>query len=167
MDLFDLKLDELKLRVKVIAEELESNEISKVDEFIVNGFSYKLYFTKTFFRNCKKNKIWNTPGFLTALKNTKYGFNRETPRSIGGKDGIFVLDRYHKPKNSMQHKIFDRLIDNPDSKLKFYLRSLGLPITNTIAIRIVSHHLRLLGILVEKDSIYNLVLLDCDNEKEK
>lgn len=65
----------------------------------------------------------------------------------------------------MQRKIFDQFIDKENSGFKEILKKLGFPKNKINAIRVVSHHMRLLGIhFAGKDSDI-IVLVNYDNTK--
>jgi hypothetical protein len=101
---------------------------------------------------------------LAALKNASWGFDPQKARSSGGSDGIFLIDRDFRPANSMMRKIFDRFLDNPDSDAMEIAESFGTGVSDLKAIHLVAHHLRLLGVLIEGDEDW-LVLVDCDRDK--
>ena len=103
---------------------------------------------------------------LSTLKNGAYGFDPDSPRSRGGADGIFKVDRHFRPRNSMMNKLFDRFLDKPDATVADIERELGTSIADWVPVRLVSHHMRLLGVLVRKPGSDRLVLIDYDDEKE-
>ena len=112
-----------------------------------NDKKLHLALTERLRKKAKKARIWKTPAFLTALKNAEYGFDSDKARSVGGADGIFLLDRDYVPKNEMMKKIFDRFLDKENSGADFIAEKLGTNIDNLLPVRLVSHHLRLLGLL--------------------
>ncbi|HER43873.1 MAG TPA: hypothetical protein ENO08_05385 [Candidatus Eisenbacteria bacterium] len=99
---------------------------------------------------------------LTALKNVEYGFESTRPRSRGGTDGIFLIDRTHKPKNEMMRKLFDRFIDKPAAEALEISEHFGIELGEFMPVRVVSHDLRLLGLLHRKTNADILILVDCD-----
>jgi len=111
---------------------------------------------------CRRGRVWKSVPFLTALKNTAYGLRPERTRSRGGADGIFRLDRSFHPPTSMMKKVFDRFLDRPDGEaLAAHLNTRPDALS---AIRVVSHHMRLLGVHVSGRHDW-IVLVDYDNEK--
>jgi hypothetical protein len=102
---------------------------------------------------------------LAALKNAAYGFDERQARSVGGRDGIFLLDRTFRPANEMMRKLFDRFLDNPGSGAEELAGALGTPLAELLPVRLVSHHLRLLGVLARREDADWLVLVDCDRSK--
>ncbi len=102
---------------------------------------------------------------LTALKNASYGFDASAPRSRGGSDGIFCLDRSFKPANAMMTKIYARFLDKPDPLVAQLQASFEAPADTWTSTRLVSHHMRLLGVLFSHQGGAVLVLVDCDREK--
>ena len=121
--------------------------------------------TRRFLKKCKKGKVWNSAEMLTALKNAKYGFDSNHPKSMGGKDGIFLLTREHKPRNEMMRKIFDQFLDKPDSGAGDIAAVFGVTLDTMVPVRLVSHHMRLLGLLYRTDTGDALVLVDYDDTK--
>ena len=99
--------------------------------------------------------------FIT-LKNARYGFDENKARSSGGSDGLFLLDRDFEPPNEMMRKMFDRFIDKENSEATAIARKLDMPLKELLPVRLVSHHLRLLGVLARKEEADWLILVDCD-----
>ena len=160
-----MEIEEVKKRLLEIEQRIDDEVIVEFAEVVNNDRKLIVYLTSIFRKNCKKNKIWKSKKFLITLKNIKYGIDYTSFRSKGGKDGIFRLDRDHRPKNEMQRKIFDQFIDKMNSGFKMIVDELELSGQDINAVRVVSHHMRLLGIhqdLGEKDI---LVLINCDDTK--
>ncbi len=65
----------------------------------------------------------------------------------------------------MMVKIFDKFIDKPGSGAEDIDRKLGTNIQELQAVRLVSHSLRLLGVLFQAKDTDWLVLVDYDNTK--
>lgn len=103
---------------------------------------------------------------LTALKNAKYGFDQMTSRSHGESDGVFCVDRGYTPPNSMMKKLFGQFLDKPDSLVESLSDLFHKPVEEWVAVRLVSHHIRLLGFMVLENNRAHLVLVDYDNEKD-
>lgn len=102
---------------------------------------------------------------LATLKNAAYGYDEKQARSAGGRDGIFLMDRTFRPTNEMMHKIFNRFLDNPSSGAEELAAALHMPLQQLLPVRLVSHHMRLLGVLAREESADWLVLVDCDRSK--
>ena len=86
-------------------------------------------------------------------------------RSQGGSDGIFILDRSFRAPNEMMRRIFDRYLDKPTSGIGAVAAALEIKPTELQAVRLVSHHIRLLGVLHRKTTEDWLVLVDYDDTK--
>ena len=127
-----------------------------------------VYITDHFVAKCKKGKVWNTPALFSTLKNCEYGFDIKKMKSPGGKDGIFSIDRNYTPKNEMQRKIFDQFLDKDHPLIKTICDISTRNSKDAIAVRVVSHHMRLLGVLFVADEKVNcnqLFLIDYDDTK--
>lgn len=107
--------------------------------------------------------MWNGKAFLTALKNAEYGFDEHMARSVGGRDGLFLLDRTHRPPNAMMKKLFAGYLDKAGSGVDEVAAALGSTTSELLPVRLVSHHLRLLGVLKRGEREDWLVLVDCDD----
>jgi hypothetical protein len=66
----------------------------------------------------------------------------------------------------MMRKVFDRFLDNPGSGADDVAAALGVPLGELLPVRLVSHHVRLLGVLARGESADWLVLVDCDRSEE-
>jgi hypothetical protein len=99
---------------------------------------------------------------LATLKNAAYGFDERHARSVSGRDGIFLMDRDFKPANEMMRKLFNRFLDHPGRAATELAAALDVPLAELLPVRLVSHHMRLLGVLAHKDDGDWLVLVDCD-----
>jgi hypothetical protein len=86
-------------------------------------------------------------------------------RSVAGRDGVFLLDRGFRPPNAMMRKIFDRFLDRPDSGAAELASALGVDLPELRPVRLVSHHLRLIGVLARRTDGDWLVLIDCDRSE--
>jgi len=102
---------------------------------------------------------------LTDLKNATSGFDVKASRRRSGVDGIFCIDRNYRPPNSMMRKLFDRFMDRPDPLLPQLSATLEAPVEDWIPVRLVSHHMRLLGVISVANGAAQLILVDYDNEK--
>ncbi|MEZ5427736.1 MAG: hypothetical protein R2747_15815 [Pyrinomonadaceae bacterium] len=102
---------------------------------------------------------------LTTLNNASYGFDSLNSRSRSGSDGIFKIDENFKPINSMIKKLFNKFLNKPDKLIPFIEKYFNTTIDQFIPVRLVSHHMRLLGLLFIDGNKQNLILVDFDNEK--
>jgi hypothetical protein len=160
-----MTLQEAKEKIVLIENLLTNEPFILFHTFERNQRSLNLALTERLRKKTKKGRIWKSVPFLTALKNAEYGFDDKQMRSLGGSDGIFLIDRTFTPKNEMIRKIFDQYLDKPDSGLKNIAEQLGIATTQFKAVRLVSHHLRLLGVLGQKRDEDWIVLVDYDNTK--
>jgi hypothetical protein len=157
-----MELSELKARLTAIEPALSSAPFSELAVFVTNGRPLRLLVTERLMRLAKKGRVWKTPAFLTALKNAAYGFDEARARSLGGADGVFLVDRGFSPKNEMMRKLFDRYVDRPGSGIEELSRALGARPEELVAARLVSHHMRLLGLLRRTPAGDALALVDYD-----
>jgi hypothetical protein len=160
-----MKLEEAKNLIEKIEEELKRETYVVLHTYERNDKKLHLALTERLKKKAKKARVWKTSAFLTALKNAEYGFDPDKARSVGGADGIFLLDRNYVPKNEMMRKLFDRFLDKPDSGVSSIAEKLGTTIDNLLPVRLVSHHLRLLGFLYPSSTGDWLVLVDFDDTK--
>jgi len=128
-----------------------------------NDVSLTLAVTARLRRKCKKARVWKSHRMLSVLENAKYGFSLDRARSRGGSDGLFLLDRDFTPPNTMMRKIFDQFMDKPGSAFAQLARA--IPHETAFGVRLVGHHLRLLGVLFRAPSGDTLVLVDVDANK--
>src|SRR5215467_8800455 len=100
-----MKLEE----VRQILEEAESHisEAPFVTAHVFERNDRKLAvsITERLRRSCKKGRKWMSKPMLTAFKNAEYGFDPHRASSAGGRDGIFILTRNHRPRNEMMRKV--------------------------------------------------------------
>ncbi|MBN1428058.1 MAG: hypothetical protein JXB07_06705 [Anaerolineae bacterium] len=160
-----MDLAELRERLSEIEEDLTEEVFVVLDVFERNGRPLALAITDRCRRKCKKGRVWKSNEMLTALKNAQYGFVEERARSTGGIDGIFLLDREFRPANEMMHKIFDGFLDKQRSGAAEIAAELGVTLVQLLPVRLVSHHLRLLGVLARKSEADWLVLVDYDDTR--
>lgn len=155
-----LDLGELKQKLKSVEAHLSEGPWVLLHTFERNGRKLELALTDRLRRAAKKAGLWNSKEMLTTLKNGSYGFETGRSRSASGRDGIFLLDRDYRPENEMMRKLFGRFLDKQEGEA--LARELKVPLEDLLPVRLVSHHLRLLGVLVRKAESDLLVLLDCD-----
>jgi hypothetical protein len=160
-----MDLPELKKRLTEIESELDSGAFVSFATVPTPGGDLRVVVTDRLRKACRKGKIWKSPAMLTALKNAQYGLDRNRSRSRGGSDGIFLLDRTFHPPNEMMRKLFDRFLDKPDPLVALLMSRLKVRLDDLIPVRVVSHHMRLLGVLVERPEA-TLVLVDYDDTKD-
>src|SRR5439155_13605810 len=94
-------------------------------------------------KRCRKEGLWRSREMLATLKNAAYGFDERQARSVGGRDGIFLLDRTFRPANEMMRKLFGQFLDRDGGEAAVVAESLGVALEYLLPVRLVSHHLRL------------------------
>jgi hypothetical protein len=114
----------------------------------------------------KRRGVWRSRPFLATLKNAEYGFDTERQRNPAGRDGIFLLDRDFRPRNAMMRKLYDGYLDRPGSGVEEVAEALGCRVAELLPVRLVSHHMRLLGVLRRTPEADWLVLVDYDATRE-
>ena len=160
-----MDLEEAKEKVSAAAARVEGAPFVVLHTFERNGRELHLALTDRFVRACRKGRVWQSQAFFTAIKNAEYGFDPQAARSRGGRDGIFLLDRSFVPQNAMMAKLFDRFLDVPERGAREIAAALGTSVEHLQAARLVSHHLRLLGVLWQDAHADWLILVDCDDSK--
>ena len=160
-----MNINQLKQLLKEAEPKLSESVCVNLHTFERNEKKLTLAVTERLMRKCKKGKVWKSPQMLTALKNAEYGFDDQKALSPGGSDGIFLLTRNYKPKNQMIINLFDRFIDKPDSGAIDIAKALGTKLEDLLPVRLVSHHMRLLGLLNKNVQADILVLVDYDDTK--
>jgi hypothetical protein len=106
-----MNLSEAKMMLEAVELELPNKPIVIANTFERNGRKLYLGITDRLRRIAKRGRVWKSSAFLTALKNAEYGFDESHARSLGGSDGIFLIDRNFKPQNQMMRKIFGQFFD--------------------------------------------------------
>lgn len=159
-------LDFLKQRLSHLEPELRQVDWAELTVYYPDDRKpIRVFITGRLKKNCSKGKVWKSKEMLTALKNASYGFDLAHARSPGGYDGIFLLTRDYKPKNEMMRKLFDRFIDKTGSGAEEVARNFGCALTELLPVRLVSHHMRLLGLLHQGSKFDDLILVDYDDTK--
>ncbi len=128
---------------------LNSQPVAYFAEFDTPYGMLKVSITERLRRKCRKGRIWKSAAMLTALKNAAYGFDAKAPRSRGG-SGRNILCR---PQLS------------PGPLVPILATELGSPPKDRVPSRLVSHHMRLLGVISLKPNTAHMALVDYDNEK--
>ncbi len=160
-----MTLDELKNAVVVAERLMDERAFTVAVTFERNDRVLDVAITERLIGKCRKGRVWKSKGFLTALKNAEYGFDEHHASSPGGRDGIFILTRDYRPENNMMRKIFDRFLDRSESGAGDIASALGVNVEDLVPVRLVSHHMRLMGVLAGREDHRTLVLVDYDNSK--
>ena len=159
-----MTLTELKIRVSNLEPRLAEAPFVEVHCYEDGPRRLHLCLTARLRQKARKGRVWKSKGMLTAMKNAAYGFDEDSPRSRGGRDGIFRLDRGFRPANAMMARLFDGYLDREGGNAAVVAASLGVAAEDLVPVRLVSHHMRLLGVLARKDDDW-LVLIDYDDTK--
>jgi len=157
-----MELAEAKERFKAIEEVLAGKPWVLFHTFERGHRLLHVALTERLRKSARKEGVWRSREMLATLKNATYGFDGGRARSVGGRDGIYLVDRGFDPPNEMMRKLFDRYLDKPGSGAQEVAASLGVAIGDLLTVRLVSHHLRLLGVLARLGDADWLVLVDCD-----
>lgn len=160
-----LRLKELHARVEEIEARFADSVFVHLVTFERNGRALHVALTEDLRRSALRGRVWNSRAFLTALQNASYGFDEGRPRSSGGSDGLFLVDRDFRPPNTMMRKLFDHYLDSPRSNARAVARELGVPLESLLPVRLVSHRMRLLGVLSKREDGDDLVVVDYDDGK--
>lgn len=160
-----MELAEAKVRLKAIEADLATSPFVEFHSFEGKGPQLRLAITERLRKSARKEGVWRSREMLATLKNAAYGFDDEHARSVGGRDGIWIIDRKFRPPNGMMRKLFDGFFDKPGSGAEELATHLGVTLTELLPVRLVSHHLRLLGVLARKDDGDWLVLVDRDRSE--
>ena len=160
-----MNLEQLKASVAAVEDRLAQFPFVVVHDFARDGHPLRLALTGRLRKACKRGRVWQSTAFLAALRNAQYGFDENKAHSPGGSDGIFLLTLEHRPANEMTRKLFDRYLDRADSGADTIAEALGTPLASLIPVRLVRHHLRLLGLLHRENTQDTLVLVDYDDTK--
>ena len=160
-----MDIHELKQKIHAVEVHLAKEPFVEVFVFERDGRMLHLCVTDRLRKKCRKGGVWKSPAFLTTLRNARYGFNEASARSKGGRDGVFVLDRHYTPKNTMMRKIFNQYLDKYASGVEQVAKAIGTAEGELRAVRLASHHMRLLGILACHCDEDWVVLVDYDDSK--
>jgi hypothetical protein len=160
-----MELAEAKGRLKAIEATLDGVPFVEFHAFGRHGRALHLALTARLKKCARKEGVWRSRELFATLKNAAYGYDERQARSGGGRDGIFLLDRTFRPANEMMRKLFGRYLDREGSGAGEVAAALGVPLTDLLPVRLVSHHLRLLGVLARREDGDWLVLVDCDRSE--
>jgi len=160
-----MNLEEAKAAIERCEAHLDQAPFHEIHRFERNGRTLSLCITQRLRQRCTKGRVWKGKAMLSAIKNGEYGFDPHHAHSPGGYDGIFVLTRDHKPRNEMMRKLFDQFLDKRSSGADELAEALQAPLADLKPVRLVSHHMRLLGLLLESGNDCKLVLVDYDDTK--
>ena len=161
----NMELSEVKERLGQIEPLLPTRVWVELATFERDGRLLHVGLTDRLRKRARKEGIWKSGGFCTTLKNAAYGFEERRARSPGGQDGIFLMDKTFRPRNEMMRKLFDRFLEKPESGVREIAEALNVKVNALLPVRLVSHHMRLLGVLCRKVDADWLVLVDCDRTK--
>ncbi|WAS96494.1 hypothetical protein [Nannocystis punicea] len=154
------ELADLRAALDAAEERLTTDEFAELPAAERDGRTIRVVLTRRFLKAARRARIWRGSALAITLKNARYGFDPTRARSLGGRDGVYLLDR--TVDNSMTRKIYGQFLDRPDSGVAEVARFLAATPAELQAIRLVSHHLRLLGVLYRGASADWLVIVDFD-----
>lgn len=160
-----MELADSKDKVKAIEGLLTDAPFVVFHTFVCEGRALQFALTERLRKAARKEGVWRSREMLVTLKNAAYGFNDQHARSVGGRDGIFVVDRTFRPANEMMAKLFGRFLDKPGGGAEELATAVGVSLAELLPVRLVSHHLRLLGVLARKQDADWLILVDCDRSE--
>ena len=156
---------EAKAYIKNCENKLGETRFTHFHTFQRDERSLRVSITARLKKRSKKEGVWLSKEMLITLLNASYGFDEKQSRCVSGRDGIFLLDRDHRPANAMMRKIFEQFIDKQNSGFLEIADELNQTPESLKPVRLVSHHMRLLGVLSIGSSEDQLVLVDCDRTK--
>lgn len=142
-----MDLAEARQRLRAAEEDIPRAVWAVFATFERDGRSLHLCVTDRLRRRARKQHLWAGREMLSARKNASYGYDERNARSPGGRDGIYLLDRDHRPENEMMRRLFTQYLDKSDSGVADVAEELGVGQETLLPVRLVSHHMRLLGVL--------------------
>lgn len=160
-----MELAEAKVRLAAIEGLLAGATFVEFHAFVREGRRLHVGLTERLRKAARKEGVWRSRELLATLKNAAYGFDPRDARSPGGRDGIFLMDRTFRPPNEMMRKLFDRFLDKSGSGAEGLAAAVGVPLSELLPVRLVSHHLRLLGVIARRNDADWLILVDCDRSE--
>jgi hypothetical protein len=129
-----------------------------------DGRTIHVVLTARFHKLARRARLWKSPAILTALRNAGYGFDPAHPRSLGGRDGVFLIDR--GVEGPMTRKLYAGFLDRPNSGAAQLASYLGASLEQLQAVRVVSHHLRLLGVMHRRPTADWIAIVDFDRRED-
>lgn len=160
-----MDLKELKRRIESLEAELNDSGMAYLDFLPVNNKPIRIYLSSWLKKSCNKKRVWKSKKFLITLKNVQYGLDPNNMRSLNGRDGVYLIDRKFRPYNEMQRKLFDQYIDKENSGYRETIKHLKWKTSLTKPVRVVSHHMRLLGLFHSGKVRDEILLVDWDETK--
>src|SRR4029078_3912822 len=121
-----MELAEAKARLKAIEGTLAESPFVEFHAFEREGRTLHVALTERLRKAARKEGVWRSREMFATLGNAAYGFDERRARSVGGRDGIFLMDRTFRPANAMMHKLFDRFLDHPGSGVGELAAALGV-----------------------------------------
>ncbi|MEZ4450792.1 MAG: hypothetical protein R3B09_15025 [Nannocystaceae bacterium] len=153
-------LDALQEQLRAAEADLAAGELVALRPIERDGRAIHVVLTPRFYKLAQRARLWRSSALPITLKNAGYGFDPARARSLGGRDGIFLLDRGHD--GPMTRKIYGGFLDRPERGADEVAAYLGATLEELQAVRLVSHHLRLLGVLRRRPGAEWLVIVDLD-----
>src|SRR5688572_21492286 len=127
-----MELAEAKDRLKAIEGELANAPFVEFHAFEREGRTLHVAITEQLRKHARKEGVWRSREMLATLKNAAYGFDEQHARSVGARDGIFVMDRKFRPANEMMAKLFDRFLDKSGSGAEELAAAVGVPLAELL-----------------------------------
>jgi hypothetical protein len=153
-------LDLIRAMVEAIEARLADSAFVVMHTFIRNERSLNLALTDRLRRLLRRARLWKSKEMLATLKNAEYGYDPARSRSRGGADGIWKLDQSFQ--NEMTRKLFSYIKKDEADQVA---AALSTTRERLIPVRLVSHHMRLLGVLHSGVDADWLVLVDFDRSE--
>jgi hypothetical protein len=157
------ELAALRAEIEAVEGRLAEEAFVTLRPVVRDGRAMHVVLTQRFHRLARRARLWRSTALVVTLKNAGYGFDPGRARSVGGRDGIFLLDR--GVDGPMTRKVFGRFLDRADSGAAELAEHLGTTVDRLQAVRLVSHHLRLLGVLHRGASEDRLAIVDFDRRE--
>ena len=157
-------LGALRAALDAAESRLESESFVALPPFVRDGRALHVVLSARFYEVARRARVWKSPAVVVTLKNAGYGFDPAHARSLGGRDGIFLLDR--GVDSPMSRKMYARFLDREGSGAAEVAAWLEAPLAELQPVRLVSHHLRLLGVLHRGRDVDRLVLVDLDRRED-
>lgn len=154
------ELANLQAELAELEPRLAAEPFVNLQPVLRDGRAMHVVLTQRLYRLARRARLWRSPAMVVTLKNAGYGFDPARARSLGGRDGIFLIDR--SVDGPMTRKLYNRFLDRPDSGAAELAAYLAAPLEQLQAVRLVSHHLRLLGVLHRTPAADWLALVDLD-----